>query len=60
MNKMAYSLEEIGTCLKNLEREVLRLGEMARDIPAVQKNLGPITTFLDVIRFHLMTEQKMD
>ena len=56
MEKGTDSLAQIRKSLQKLESEVLRLQHVSKSIPAIQKNIGPITAFIDIIKLHLMEE----
>ena len=53
MKREQYPLEEMKESIKKLETEALRLKELAKDIPGVQKNLDPIIAFIDILNYHL-------
>jgi hypothetical protein len=53
MEKSAYPVRAIKESLKNLEREALRLGELSKGFPAMEKNLNPILTFIDMMKHHV-------
>jgi hypothetical protein len=50
---MSYSLEEISLSLERIEAEAAKLKTLTEDIPAVQKNIVPIISFIDILKFHL-------
>ncbi len=53
MEKESYLLKEMRESLRRLEAEALRLRELAKDIPGVQKNVVPIIVFIDILDFHI-------
>ncbi len=53
MREKAYSFSEIKKTLRNLEAEATQLKSLCEGIPAAEKNIRPILTFIDILKFHL-------
>jgi hypothetical protein len=49
-------LTQMAECLRKVEEETIKLGELSRGIPAVEKNLQPILVFIDILKFHIPTD----
>ena len=50
---MSHPIFEIKRSLKVIEDETARLKKLAEGIPAVEKNINPILSFLDILQFHV-------
>ncbi len=50
---MSYPLGEIKRSLQKIEEEVATLKKLTEGIPAVEKNITPILSFLDILKYHL-------
>jgi hypothetical protein len=46
-------LTQMAECLRKVEEEAIKLGELSKGIPAVKKNLQPIMVFIDILKFHI-------
>ncbi len=44
---------EIRKSLQQAESEILNLQNLTRELPGIQKNIAPILSFLDILKFHL-------
>ena len=53
MEKGTYSASEIKKILQEIEVEVIKLNKLTQGIPGVQKNIAPILSFIDILKFHL-------
>ena len=53
VTKKSYPVGEMKGSLKKLETEAMRLKKLGGGIPAIEKNIRPIMTFLDILDFHL-------
>ena len=53
MIEKPYPVDEMIESLKKIEAETKRLKKLAGDFPAIEKNITPIMTFLDILDFHL-------
>ncbi|MFB3884908.1 MAG: hypothetical protein ACE144_06745 [Thermodesulfobacteriota bacterium] len=53
MRKKSYPALEIRKSLKKIEAEVIKLKGFTQNIPAVEKNILPILSFIDILKFHL-------
>ena len=53
MSEKPYPVGEMIESLKKIEAETKRLKKLAGGIPAIEKNIYPIMTFLDILDFHL-------
>jgi hypothetical protein len=53
MRKKTYSTQEIKRSLKKIEAEVIKLKRLTQGIPGVEKNMTPILSFIDILKFHL-------
>jgi hypothetical protein len=53
MRKKSYPILEIKKCLKTVEVEVTKLKRLTQGIPGVEKNITPIMSFIDILKFHL-------
>ena len=50
---MYYPVSDIKRSLKKIEAEVTKLKKLTQGIPAVEKNITPIMSFIDILEFHL-------
>ena len=53
MRKKSFPISEIKKSLKKIEAEVTKLKKLTKGIPGVEKNIAPIMTFIDILKFHL-------
>ena len=53
MRKKKYPVQEIKKTLKKIEAEVTKLKRLTQGIPGVEKNIVPIMSFIDILKFHL-------
>jgi hypothetical protein len=53
MRKKSFPISEIKKSLKKIEAEATELKNLTKGIPAVEKNIAPIMTFIDILKFHL-------
>ena len=53
MKREQYQLKELKGSLARLEAEARRFKTLARNIPAIEKNVDPILAFIDILSFHL-------
>jgi hypothetical protein len=53
MRKKTYSIQEIKKSLKKIEAEVTKLKRLTQGLPGVEKNITPILSFIDILKFHL-------
>jgi hypothetical protein len=53
MNEETFPVHDMKESLRRLETEAKRLRRMGKGMPAVEKNIDPIMTFLDILDFHL-------
>lgn len=50
---MDYPISDIKKSLKKIETEVTKLKRLTQGIPGVEKNITPIMSFIDILKFHL-------
>ena len=53
MRKKTYPVLEIKKSLKKMEIEAIKLKRLTKGIPAVEKNITSIMSFIDILKFHL-------
>jgi hypothetical protein len=53
MRKKSFPISEIKISLERIEVEVNRLKNLTQGIPGAEKNIAPIMTFIDILKFHL-------
>jgi hypothetical protein len=53
MRKKSFPISEIKKSLKKIEAEATKLKKLTNGIPGVEKNIAPIMTFIDILKFHL-------
>ena len=53
MRKKSFSISEMKKSLKKIEAEATKLKKLTNGIPGVEKNIAPIMTFIDILKFHL-------
>ena len=49
-------LTQMAECLRKVEEEAIKLGELSRGIPSVEKNLQPILVFIDILKFYIPSD----
>ncbi len=50
---MDYPVSDIKKSLRKIEAEVIKLKRLTKGIPAVEKNIVPMMSFIDILEFHL-------
>lgn len=60
IGKMYYPVSEIKKSLKKIDVEVIELKRLTKGIPAVEKNITPILSFIDILKFHLGDLEEKD
>jgi hypothetical protein len=53
MRRESFPILEIKKSLKKIEVEVTKLKKLTKGIPGVEKNIAPILTFIDILKFHV-------
>ena len=53
MGTKPFPILEIKKSLKKIEVEVTKLKKLTQGIPGVEKNIAPVLTFIDILKFHL-------
>lgn len=53
MKKGTVSVSEMKKSLQKIEAEVIKLNELTQGVPGIQKNIVPLLSFIDILKFHL-------
>lgn len=56
----SYPVGEMKRSLEKLKAEAERLKALGGGIPAIEKNIRPVMTFLDILDFHLCDLEVQD
>jgi len=51
--KVDYPVSDIKKSLKKIEAEVIKFKRLTQGIPGAEKNITPILSFIDILKFHL-------
>lgn len=53
METKPFPILEMKKSLKKIEVEVTKFKKLTKGIPGVEKNIVPILTFIDILKFHV-------